>query len=75
MAYKVVSISPQMGRNESPIKLAQEMEGVISKYHAEGWEYMQVETLETWIAGTNGCFGFGAQPGFNMTMHFMVFKK
>jgi hypothetical protein len=75
MDYKVVSIVPVQGDKQTGKDVAQELENVIKKYHAEGWEFVRVENLLTWVNPTGGCFGFGQTPGYNATRQMVVFKK
>ena len=75
MEYKVVSISPNINRGDSGSKLATELESVIQKYAADGWEFVDVETLSTWVNGSSGCFGLGAQPGYSLDFQMVVFQR
>ena len=75
MEYKVVSIVPVQGDKQTGRDVAQDFENVIKKYHAEGWEFVRVENLFTWVNPTGGCFGIGQTPGYNKTIQTIVFKK
>jgi hypothetical protein len=75
MEYKVVSISPNLSRKSPPTQVADDLENVIQKYAEQGWEFMQVETLGTYVDGTNGCFGLGAKPGFHVEFQMVVFQR
>ena len=75
MEYKVVSIIPVQGDKQTAKDVAQDLENVIKKYHAEGWEYVRVENLLTWVNPSGGCFGIGQTPGYNATRQMIVFKK
>ena len=74
MEYKVVSIKPvQVDGNA--MQVAQDLENLIKKYHAEGWQYVRVESLKTWVTGDKGCFGFGATQGYYVENQMIVFTK
>ena len=75
MEYKVVSIVPIQRQNETAMQVAQDFEGILKKYHAEGWEYMRVDDLQTWVAPVGGCFGFGQTPGYHQVNQMIVFRK
>lgn len=75
MEYKVVSITPVQKDKETAAHVAQEFENTIKKYHAEGWEYVRVEKLQTWVNPTGGCFGIGETAGYYSVKHMIVFKK
>lgn len=42
---------------------------------AEGWEYVEMANIDTYVEGTSGCLGFGAKPGYNAAVAAVVFKK
>jgi len=55
--------------------VAQQMQTIIDTTVAEGWEYQRMDTVETTIVGTNGCFGMGAQPAIITSYSVLVFKR
>lgn len=75
MEYKAVSIVPAQGKNEDGRHIAQNFEDLIKKYHAEGWEYVRVETLQVWVNPIGGCFGIGQTPGYYASRQMVIFKK
>lgn len=75
MEYKVVSIVPVQREKETGTHVAQELESLIKKYHSDGWEYLRVESLKTWVDGDKGCFGIGGTPGYYAEKQMVVFKK
>jgi len=75
MEYKVIPIKPIAGRNESVDSIAKQIGTIINNEASNGWLFIRVETIETLIAGENGCFGFGAKPPYNQTFQFIVFGK
>lgn len=75
MQYKVVPISPVIRKGENVTNLAAEFESVIQKYIEQGWDFVSLESLSTWIAGSNGCFGFGATPGYMDVKQLLIFRK
>ena len=75
MEFKVVPFTAQITRSDSSKTVAAQIQPVIDSYVASGWEYQRMETVQTWVAGAGGCFGIGAQPGFNTVFNVLVFKK
>lgn len=75
MEYKVVPIVPMQGVKQTNKDVAQEFENVFKKYHADGWGFVRVENLLTWVSPIGGCFGFGQTPGYNKTLQVIVFRK
>lgn len=41
----------------------------------EGWEYVDMANVDTYVEGTAGCLGIGAKPGYNASVAVIVFKK
>jgi len=74
-SYKVVPFSAQISRQDTTATVAAQMQTIIDSHTAEGWEYKHTDTVQTSVAGTNGCFGLGAEPAFNTTYNVLVFSK
>lgn len=76
MEYKVVpfvaSIDHKKGTSEH---VAEQLEQLINKYASEGWNYVRLEGVTTFVEPDNGCFGFGGKPGFATTRQMIVFSK
>jgi hypothetical protein len=73
--YKVVPFVASIGINEGSQQAAAQLEGLVQSLAQEGWEYVRLESVATYVAGNNGCFGLGATPA-RMTSHSMaVFRK
>jgi hypothetical protein len=73
--YKVVPFAAQINRNDTTSQVAAQMQTIIDNYVGNGWQYMRMDAVQTSVAGTNGCFGIGAQPGFTTTYTVLVFKQ
>ncbi len=76
MEYKVIPfvalIDHKKGTSDH---VAQQLEQLINKYALQGWSYIRLESVTTYVAPDNGCFGFGGKPGFTTTKQMVVFKK
>lgn len=75
MEYKVVPFTAKITRNDSSMTVAQQVQAIIDHNVAEGWEYMRMESVATSVAPTNGCFGFGGQPGFSTSFQILIFRR
>jgi hypothetical protein len=77
MQYKVVPFIASTAHNEKNKTevAASQLETLITHFAADGWEYVSLESLETYIAGDNGCFGFGATPARTTSVSMVVFRK
>lgn len=75
MPFKAVPFSANITRNDTSEKVAKQVQLIIDKNTAEGWQYMRMENVETSVAPTKGCFGLGAQPGFTTSFQVLIFKK
>ncbi|CAM1358439.1 conserved hypothetical protein [Tenacibaculum sediminilitoris] len=76
MEYKVIPFTPSIDRNKgNSAKVAQQLEVIISNYNDQGWRYVRLESVETYVIADPGCFGFGAKPGFTAYRQMIVFSK
>lgn len=75
MQFKVVPFTAKITQNDTSSTVATQMQTVIDQYVSEGWEYLRMDSVQTNVAGTSGCFGFGAQPGFTTVFNVLVFRK
>ena len=72
MEYKVVPFTPN---NPTTDAVAEHLEKFINHYAAQGWNYVRLESVTTFIGPDNGCFGFGGRPGFTTAKQMVVFSK
>lgn len=74
MEYKVVpfvaSINP---RTDTSDQVAKQLETLINQGASEGWNYLRIESVTTYIHPENGCFN--DKPGFNTTRQVVVFSR
>ena len=75
MQYKVVPFTANVSRKESSATVAAQVQSMIDSQLMEGWEYQRMESVETSVAPTGGCFGIGAQPGFSTSIQILIFKR
>ena len=73
--YKVVPFQASISSDGSSRDVANGLQSIIQSETASGWEFVQIQELTTFIAGTNGCFGLGATPGRTTSMAVVVFKQ
>ena len=76
MEYKVIPFVPAINRNkENSKEVARQLESIIENYTIQGWKYLRLESVQTFILPDLGCFGFGAKPGYNAYRQMIVFSK
>lgn len=75
MEFKIVPFTAQITKNDSSTSVATQMQSIIDSNVSQGWEYIRMDSVQTNVAGTSGCFGLGAQPGFSTTFNVLVFRK
>ena len=73
--YKVLPFVASIGTQEGSQHAAAQLEGLIQSHSQAGWEYVRLERVETYVAGTPGCFGFGATPATARSYSMVVFRK
>ena len=74
-AYKVVSFQASISNTGSGQDVAAALQRAIDQEATSGWGFVQIQELTTFVAGSSGCFGFGATPGTTTSMAVLVFKK
>jgi hypothetical protein len=75
MKYKVVPFSAALSNEQDSSHLAGHVEKVISSQTDGGWEFVTISQLQTFKAGSAGCFGIGATPPTTITSEFIVFRQ
>ncbi|KGL62921.1 hypothetical protein [Polaribacter sp. Hel1_85] len=76
MEYKVIPFVPSINRNkENSTEVALQLEDIIKHHSNQGWCYVRLESVETFIQPDAGCFGLGAKPGYTTSRQMIVFSK
>lgn len=75
MQYIVVPFTATITRTDSSTTVANQVQAIIDQKVGEGWDYVRMESVETSVAPSSGCFGIGAQPGFTTSFQILIFKK
>ncbi len=60
--YRVVPFVAKIPENAGAGVAAGQLQEVIQYWGQSEWQYVRLETVETHIAGSAGCFGLGATP-------------
>jgi len=68
MEYKVMPFHADIMKGEGAGRAAKQLEQLINSNAKEGWTYVGLETLVTFVTtpavpGKSGCLGFGSTPG------------
>lgn len=75
MEYRVVPFSADVGSHEGGSEAASNLEDLIQKMAADGWEFVDFEQVQTYKAGSSGCLGFFATEGETFTITMVIFRK
>jgi len=76
MEYKVVPFTATLNQQKETTKnVADQLQGLISKYNDQGWEYVRLESVSTYVQPESGCFGLGGKPGHMASYQMIVFCK
>jgi hypothetical protein len=73
--YKVVSFQASISNTGSGQDVAAALQRAIDQEAANGWEFVQIQELTTFVAGSSGCFGLGATPGTTTSMSVLIFNR
>jgi len=76
MDYKVVPFTATLDqKKETAGVVAGQLQRLIAKHTADGWAYVRLESVSTYVQPDAGCFGFGAKPGYMASYQMAVFQK
>lgn len=76
MEYKVVPFIATLNQQkETSNAVATQLEKLIIQATDQGWEYVRLESVSTYIQAESGCFGFGDKPGYISSYQMVVFSK
>lgn len=76
MEYKVVPFTATLDQKKGTTgTVANQLESLIHKYNEQGWEYVRLESVSTFVQPDGGCFGLGAKQGYMASYQMIVFSK
>lgn len=76
MEYKVVPFTAILNqKKETTNVVANQLENLIKQYNNEGWKYIRLESVSTYVQPDAGCFGLGAKPGYLASYQMVVFSR
>ncbi len=76
MEYKVVPFVATLDqKNLNSSVVAQQLEMLIKKFTDQGWKYLRLEIVSTYVQADAGCFGIGGTPGYISSYQMIVFSK
>lgn len=73
--YKVVPFVAAINSLEGSQQAAAQLEQLVQTWAQNGWEYVRLESVATYVAGSSGCFGFGATAGGMTSYSMVVFRR
>jgi hypothetical protein len=76
MEYKVVPFTATLDqKKETTGVVAEQLGKLIERYSNQGWKYLRLESVSTYVQPDSGCFGIGAKPGYMASYQMVVFSK
>ncbi len=76
MEYTVVPFVARLNqKSETTATVANQLENLIKRYSDQGWKYVRLESVSTYVQPDPGCFGLGSKPGFMSSYQMIVFSK
>lgn len=76
MEYKVVPFTATLDqKQETTAVVAEQLGKLIERYSSQGWKYVRLEGVSTYVQPDSGCFGIGAKPGYITSYQMVVFSK
>jgi len=75
MEYKVVPFIATINQQkETTSAVADQLEYLIRQFSDQGWEYVRLESVSTYVQPDTGCFG-GGKPGHMAAYQMIVFSR
>lgn len=76
MEHKVIPfVATANQQNMSSTNIAHQLENLIQVQNDEGWKYVRLESVSTFVQPVEGCFGIGNKPGYMTSYQMAVFTK
>lgn len=75
MEYIVVPFAANIASTGNAKAASDQLEQLIRANATNGYEFYSLEDITTNVAPSDGCFGFGAKPGYTTTVQCIVLKK
>ncbi len=76
MEYKVIPFVATASQNNMSSKnIAEQLDQLIKTHTENGWEYVRLESVSTYVQPVAGCFGNPAKPGYMTSFQMVVFSK
>jgi hypothetical protein len=76
MEYKVVPFIATLNQQkETTNAVANQLENLIQQFNSDGWIYIRLESVSTYVQADPGCFGIGGKPGYFASYQMVVFSK
>lgn len=76
MEYKVIPFVATVNPNNMSSKnIAEQLDQLVKNHTENGWEYVRLESVSTYVQPVAGCFGNPAKPGYMTSFQMVVFSK
>lgn len=75
MNYKVRPFIAKVTQKGTSDDVASQVELFIEKEATDGWKFLGCGNIQTSVAGSSGCFGFGSTPGSTTSVMVIIFGK
>ncbi|KPH11905.1 hypothetical protein [Chryseobacterium sp. ERMR1:04] len=76
MEYKVIPfVATANHQNMNSSNIAQQLEDLIAAQTNQGWNYVRLESVSTYVQPITGCFGTETQKGYMTSYQMIVFSK
>ena len=73
MDYKVLPFNANLKSDDTAEVAAKQLQELIDSQLSQGYEYVGLSEISTNVAGSDGCLGIGAIPGFTASGSVAVF--
>ncbi|KAA0129738.1 hypothetical protein FY557_03235 [Chryseobacterium sp. SN22] len=76
MEYKVIPFVATVNPNNMSSKnIAEQLDQLVKTHTEDGWEYVRLESVSTYVQPVEGCFGNTEKSGYMTSFQMVVFSK
>ena len=76
MEQKVIPFVASIdSKSENSSHVANQLKDIIEHHSNQGWKYIRLESVSTFVEPNAGCFGLGATAGYTTSNQMVVFRK
>ena len=73
--YSVVPFTANIQQQQGSREAASQLQAAINSQAQQGWDFVRLESVETYVQGDSGCLGIGATPAAMQHYKIIVLRR